>query len=389
MPPRSAVFDNWSLQLACELLEFSIIKDETFKIRRPSGYDTMVFDQYKEVGTSPVTWSWFTSDHITSLLRLLDAIVLYDSFSHDEVRSFVWKESPVFDEISQILKPVSIPKKVLHGFDKFVEENKRFNIDDANKYNDFKFEISGEDGLIRDLISGDPFFETPDNIGVVEDAIFYLTYADSIGATYWPAPKRGNYLSNTIFSQTAFTFSEDIRSMFQKNIRKATEEIAGKLYGDTYRLFEMPTLNLPGFGSSVLGQCETAEDILPAVMKLRYSEGAFALREWLRKYENLISDGDVLAAADLIKGVGALVLDLERSLDCKGSYSTETQIQIGMTPSVNINSGVVSRFFRELYPKPPHMLFIKDHIKKSLKTADLSISVNRLFPGLPINSGVR
>ena len=83
---------------------------------------------------------------------------------------------------------------------------------------------------------------------------------------------------------------------FGRNITRRSKKIGDKTYADEV----LPVLGrsskrlyLPGFGSSILAECDRPHSVLPTAIDYRNSREARAFRSWIGEMSNALADGDI------------------------------------------------------------------------------------------------
>jgi hypothetical protein len=375
-----AVVDNWILQLACEAIEFGLISDkEEFKIRTTYGYDFSVYEEYKSLSPGDLTWKSFTKEHVEALIRVLDIIVLYDKIVHDDCRSFVWKNSHASQDLNKILHPIHLSEETLSALNDVLPAEKKI---EGEKPDSVDIMILPPDGVDKGrdcLLNFEPFFEGPREARDEEGALFYLSLAMHLGASYWPAPQRAEFLKHHMYSEAGTGFLLRFRDSVDSSLERLITELNIK--------YDLPDakLHFAGFGSIVLANCSSTQELLKAATSLRESKEAKRFRSWIMEVGSAMESGNMRKLAAEMKAFKDLLEDIRRGLGLREKDGIGAELQIGLSPTLTIGSSAIKKIFDRLKPKPKHLVFIRKHFERVLEAANIDTHINRLFPGLGEN----
>jgi hypothetical protein len=317
-----ALIDNWSLELSCELLDRNYNKNQS---------------AYVDDSPKPV--------NLVALFQLLDLIVTTDELIFDRNWAFGWESSPSLNPILPMLS---------------------------------ELEFSPHHNI---LVS-----ETPDDISLLDipdknqqpvrvGALYYLKLAKTLGVYYWPSPQRAEFLSNYKFSKPKDGFVKVLESYVDNQMQEMIREIYAELdLGES-------SLDFPGFGSTILANCDSRESILPNAMQFRETKECRNFREWLQKMDTALSVGNVKTIALGLKDLKEIIKSIRAELHLDDTPDEKAELQIGISPTLTLDTRLLNSIVNPLKPKKYHMVFLRNHLMQVL-TGNIWNNTARLFPEL-------
>lgn len=334
----SAVVDNWLLELASRLLDKTIenyqFEKEFLQSNDPylEFYGYFDFNGYQKI---------ILYEKALSLLQLLDLLVLNDEIIYDSTWTYLWIKSEKLKPILPILTSLEIEN----------EDRKKLN-------ENWKYII--EKGNHPDLIK--------------DGALYYLKLSQILGVYYWPAPQRAEFLSLNNYSKIKSGFVLQLKKYIDSNL----EEIIKK----TFYAFKSTKsfFNFPGFGSSILQNCVTREDIIPITMQFRNSKECIAFRNWLKEMDCALEKGDIKVIANEIQKLNDILESTLILLGIKNKQTHIVEFQLGLSPTIKLSTNFISSFLKKFKPKPYHIIFLRNYFERVLTNTNTLFQLKRLFP---------
>lgn len=316
-----ALVDNWLLELAGRLIDPTVEHETRY---------------YQTIGSEIAA----AREELISLLRLLDLVVTCDELVYDEEWSGIWRDFDYLRPVFPLLSPVRLGPQTKQRL--------------------------GRAG---------PFRSTLDAPDIVKNgALYYLGLSQLLGVYYWPSPQRAEFLRQNLYSQTGSGFVVGLASYIESNIADIIEEVLAPL-----ELTE-PLPLFPGFGSSILASCETRASVLPTAMQFRESKECTAFRAWLRNMDGALLSGNVRTIARALREVRDVLKSVRADLGIATQAGGKVELQIGISPSLNVDLDIARSIFGRFRPKPYHIVFLRQHLARILNNSNLWDLVELLFP---------
>lgn len=341
------IIDNWMLELVSNLFRREI--RYRGRIRRAS-FDEVIWSAgYVENGryrSSKYLTLNTANEELIALFELLDLLVVNDELIYDVRWSSSWRRSLALTSVSPLLKSITLSSRItaeLHNKEVllFIPGSERY--------------------YYEPLIS--------------EGSLYYLNLARLLGLYYWPSPYRARYLQE-FSSRVGLGFIRNLNKYVDNNLKEIAEQVSVPLSSAA------STWRFPGFGSTVLANCDTRESIFPTVMQLRESRECTAFRVWLREMDVALERGDIQTISQEIRELEGVLEDVLQGLGIKNKESEKIELQIGLSPSITMTVGLVEAIVEHFKPKPLHIVFFRNHLSRVLSNANLMSHARRLFPKL-------
>ena len=351
LSPTRVVVDNWSLELVCQLLKGNLAYPTVPNPKsRVSPLSSFSFPYLEDNGVDKLLFH----EKVVSLLNLLDILVLNDEILYDPEWSNYWKEFDTLNPIRHILSEVrlsSVTKNKLSKPPDHIQTWFRM----SNRLNSFEV----DNRVINDMVEG--------------GALYYYNLANLLGVYYWPSPMRAHFLKQNAFASNnnefILLFKEFIDNQIREAINTALLDIG---------LSEKAFL-FSGIGSAVLSNCESSNSILATAMQFRESKECTALREWLRQLNVALGTGNIAKIAGAIKDVRESMENVQKKLGIKTENKSSVELQIGLSPSLSLDTDFFTSKLDSIKPKPLHLVFLREHFKRCLTDVNIMKYINRIF----------
>lgn len=278
---------------------------------------------------------------VISLFQLLDLLVVNDELIYDADMASVWSHSEGMRPIIPLLSSVKLSQNTK-----------------------------------KTVFGGTYFHDTKDTPRIIEEgALFYLKLAKLLGLYYWPSPERAEFLMNKVYSNTT-------SSSFLWTLSENIDSDLGKIIKEVYASLKnvKQDLKFPGFGSSILANCNSRLDIFPTLFQYRDTKEAIEFRKWLREMDDALQAGNVWMISQGLRDVQELIASLQKELGLISQTGVKVDLQIGLSPSLTIDLMTVDSVLKRFKPKPLHIIFLRNHLYGVLENADVWVQVWRLFP---------
>jgi hypothetical protein len=330
-----SMIDNWLLELVDLLMDR--------RLQPPSRRLRVAKDRNHRSDHHLRSWTSIAKDALVALFQLLDLVVLNDELIYDVKWAHTWNQSERLSPIAPLLRPIKI------GI-----------------------------GTRRKLAGDWDVDIPPDSPAIVRDgALYYLNLSRLLGVYYWPSPKRAEYLKAHMYSEIGSGFLTVLREYVDSNLREMLCEALAPLD------LPEPYLDFPGFGSSILANCDTRESILETAMEFRGSKECQAFRGWLKEMDSALQLGNLAVIARNIRDVKDVLgmIQADTGLQEKAP-SDKIEFEIGLSPTLAISLESAKSLFHQFRRRPYHIAFLRCHFTRVLKNTNLSIQAIRLFPEL-------
>ncbi len=331
----STVVDNWLLEFACRLID----KESD---RMYFGVDSYR-GSYSRFGEEEQ--QRFLQEKLVSLMQLLDLVVTNDKLVFDADWSHFWMESGGLKPIAPILAEVRL------GYNR-------------------KFSLSNTWHL--DVKNDEP--------GIVQDgALYYSALARLLGTYYWPSPQRAKFLAENLYARTP---SPAIVLMKEFADKKLLEAVNAALAPFS---FHANALEFTGFGSTILANCSSREDILPVAMQFREEKASRAFRLWLQETDKALISGNIVKISQSLMTIREVLELTTKELHLKTGQEDKrkVELQIGLSPSISVDIDLdktVKPLFKKFKQKPFHVVFLQKHFSQLLVNSNTWEHLRRLFP---------
>ena len=342
MSTSRTLIDNWMLELAFSMWTDNYEKNFTDYEEEHTSMLAVYLGQPALYTYRHQAWTWKDSiviDTATALLQTLDLLVINNELVYDTTFSNAWKRFSQSDLVKPMLREVKLSNKVT-----------------------------------KELLPSIGFFpKYPDDNGMIsEGAIYYLSLARFLGVYYWPSPKRAEYLKQNYFNKVN-NFALSFRDFIDETSKQIAAEILEPIKIESQLFFS-------GFSVPILASCEKPSSILPTLIQVRNSSSGKGFREWLEKMDEVLQTGNLKFIAKEMKTVNDVISDIRKDLgiDTKGEQFAE--LQIGLSPSLNLGDEAIKTIISQFKPKPYHVIFIREYFDKFLESGNVKTHLSRLFP---------
>jgi hypothetical protein len=281
------------------------------------------------------------NEGILALLNLLDLLMLHDELVYEESFAVGWK-------MTEALKPA---ESLLSGV-RF-QGGQRIG-------NPQSYEALSGNAILPEVISA--------------GALFYLEMATSLQMPYWPSPQRALFLQEHRVPPIGETFVASLRGTVDSAIEDIVRECERRLNKP------MRPITFPGFGTSVLAECSSREEILRVALEMRASRAAIGFRQWLLNVQHALDSGNLSTVTRAIVDLEHVLSETRRKIGLSDwDGEREPELILGLSPSVKIGRGSLMRFMARMRRTEPHILFLRAHLARVLESANVMKHVERLF----------
>jgi hypothetical protein len=318
-------------------------------------------------------WQRQICDSVTSLLHLLDVVVLYDKIEYNASWSSGWVNNPA-------LKPLC---SILHPIDDINDCNSEDDEDDDPAFAAYKskgqmLELLGRSWEYEEYLTPVElaYFneEKPKPDMVRDGAIYYFNLARALGAHYWPAPPRAEFLAAEMARYAASTIVSSLQGIINKSLDQIVRQALVPLEPAS------KTYTFPGFGSLVLADCKDRSEVIQKAIAYRNSDTARAFRSWLVQLEYALMAGDVTVINKSLDDLRNILEDFKIGKLSVDDILGEAELKLGLAPTLTLRSDLIKPLLRRFKQKPKHVVFLRTHLDHVLKNANLWYQVQRLFP---------
>lgn len=355
MSMNQSIVDNWLLELASHLIG-GPLNDESddpkdylraylngYEARLRSAYHPRSpYDGYRGNKTAQGS----RDDEVLALFQLLDLIVTSDELIYDPQWSNVWMPSGALTPVSSLLLPLRISKS---------------REDIVASYDPLGGNLDGD----RD---------TPTI--VEEGARYYLALSRTIGAYYWPAPRRAEFLARAAYAPVGPTFVLQLKEAVDESLNQIVSEVLDKIK------IRQRFLKYFSFASPVLSSCDSRETILKTGMQFRETKECKAFRKWLRDVDTALEQGNIKIVAEAMRDVNDVLQFVRSGLKLDDKKDSKIDFQIGLSPSIKLSGELLPSLIKRFKPKPYHVAFLRHHYSSVLANTNASYQIKRLFPDL-------
>lgn len=140
--------------------------------------------------------------------------------------------------------------------------------------------------------------------------------------------------------------------------------------------------DFPLIASYVVGQCDSRAALLATAVEVRRSAGATALRKWIHGIEDkLRNQEDLVAIRAAQDELSTLVHETERELGLTRAEKQQVTLTLGV-PMFSAETTTAlparSRRPRLLWPRRPHLVFLRELARESARLAPFDVAFRRL-----------
>ena len=371
-----ALIDNWSLELAAQLIcgdklftresiyglkrEFSTFfpalksvdpfavhsyLDLGWRGRLDKLWETAIssgssnFDRKQVEECREIIESGLRFQMVTALSQLLDLMVMYDGLIVDLEFSIAWERHSSMQPITPIISKVRLGN-----------ETKKALTDSQG------FEARESDLPV-----------------ISQGALYYLGLSRLLGVDYWPSPERSVFIRERLFDNQP-GFVKSLNMVVDEQILDLIKQTAAFTHNSESGLL------FPGFGATILVNCDTRSAILETAFEFRNTKECLAFRSWLREMDEASSNGNIQVIAKNLHDLDLIMLDIRRGVGLENSLEKNMTLEIGLSPSLAIDTKIIKSVLGSIKPKPLHLVFLRNHFNRVLENANLWKQVWRLFP---------
>lgn len=266
-PVTRTLVDNWLLEFAARQISPDLDREYKYYL------DESRMDQLSRIGgigyfakeyfIGSLGTAGFYNDKLQSILHLIDLIITNDVLYYNSRGEYhkKWFESGLFSSLGNILQGQKLwvgKRNRLYKMAEFVREN-----------------------------------EAP--LLVEGGALIYLYYASILGVSYWPSPRRAEFLKNKFFVFDQFESPiYYMKNSFYFGFKDKVDELLKQIIKEVYQSIKQPEpIYFGGFGKHVLVNCQTRESIIDTALQIRNTASAKSFRYWLESMNNALYTGDV------------------------------------------------------------------------------------------------
>ena len=376
---NKALIDNWSLELAAQLICGSKLFSKESKRgllyeSRSTGLalkgvanivsympaswynqleylwgttissDSSNFSRKQIEGNRNAIESGFRFQLITALSQLLDLIVMYDGLIVDSEMSIAWERHPSMQPLIPIISKVRLGRKT-------------------------KQAITDSQGF-KTVESHQPI--------VSQGALYYLGLSRLLGVDYWPSPERSVFLKEHLFEDRP-GFVKSLNKLVDKNISDLIKQATAFIHDSEGGLL------FPGFGTTILANCENRSAILETAFEFRNTKECQVFRSWLREMDQASSNGNIQAIAKNLQELKSVMFDIRRRVGLENAVEKNMTLEVGLSPSLSIDTKTIKSLLESIKTKPLHLVFLRNHFNRVLENANLWKQVWRLFPEIQLS----
>jgi len=321
-----ALVDNWMLEAAANVFDY--------------GLDPTPFDMQIREQVNPDEWRKEFINRIQAFLDFLEVFVLHDDVYYEKGWAAAWNTQEKINEISEHFKQVSFSD---HKLEKLIAD------------------------LPRDTTN-------ITYLPIVRDgARKYLALSRVIGISYWPAPERSRYLESNLFRSVNGSFLYVLKEQVESVVKELMEQFSTITW-------QHKDFVVPNFGSILLANCHSKNDVLTVASEVRNSKETTAFRNWIWSVQTSLEDGDIRKVREAISIVEDVVNDVKRELQGKEKEKSTIKLQIGLSPSIAVESSSIGGLLTKLVRRRFSSSFLRKHIDTSLRNANIKTHIRRLFP---------
>ena len=302
-------------------------------------YRTPLDMQIWEQGT-PDEWRQEFVNRIQAFLDFLEVFVLHDDVYYEKEMAGAWNTHRKINEISEYFKQVS--------------------------FSDYPIEK-----LVTDLPN--------DTTGITylpvvrNGARKYLALSRAIRIPYWPAPERSRYLESNLFRSVNGSFLYVLKEQVESVVEELMEQFSAIAW-------QHKNFVVPNFGSILLANCHSKNDVLTVAREIRNSKGTKAFRNWIYSVQTSLEDGDIRKVREAMSIVDDVVNDVKREVQGTEKEKSAIKVQIGLSPSITFEPSGIGDWVTRLGRRKFSSSFLRKHIDRSLRNANIKTHIRRLFP---------
>lgn len=141
-------------------------------------------------------------------------------------------------------------------------------------------------------------------------------------------------------------------------------------------------ITFPGFGSTILLDCDSRDQILPTAMEYRQTKPCIAFREWAKEMNSYLRDGNITQIALGVNELEGVIHDIRAELKLFSKQEKRVHLEIGLSPSVTFDTKLFDQIIAPIKYRKFHLVFIRSHLDRVFKNAKLYRNIKRLFPEL-------
>ena len=318
---HGVVVDNWSLELVTSALSGGALFDG--------------IEEGLEYG----------NDKIAALLHILDLLVLHETLVYDTTFSWVWDVQESLRPIADLLKGVT-PKETGNTV------------------------LLSPEGIPL-IESGKTEFKKYKDVRK-ERAAHYFNLARSLGLQYWPPPKREAYVQE-LFSESKQSINLVLREKIESDTRQLLEDLI-KPIG------RLGNITMPGFGSSILKDCDNRKTILETAIEFRNSRTTMGFRKWSIEMDIAFERGDLSFISKGLSDVRDVFSDMRKEFKLEQSQNKDhLNVRIGISPSISFSDSLLPFVEHLINKRRYHMIFLRNHLRAVASTSDIKLHLKRLF----------
>lgn len=333
------LIDNWLLELASVILWQGL----EYRPLPETGYQSLLIRQISQ--RNRLKWAEVSrNDRVVALLHLLDLIVVSDELIFDVEMEWTWNRFNTLQPIEPILSGIKLGDETKSELD--VELGSFF--DDSH---------DGIPSIVR------------------KGALYYLGLGRFLGISYWPSPRRADFLKSSHFPALGGVLALEVQNSLNDILSESVNELVSP--------FEsmMPALDFPGFGSVILANCINAESILPTAMEFRNTKECQAFRQWLQQMDEAASIGNIMTIAKGMADLREVLAFIRREIGFQDN--TNIEFQIGISPSLTFGADTLRALRSKISRRRYHITFLRRHLERALGAANVRVEIMRLFPEIP------
>lgn len=219
--------------------------------------------------------------------------------------------------------------------------------------------------------------------GIAIGAGFYMLCSQALGVPYRPSAIRAELMRPILWSELhsrMFHAGSVALKYLEMSRREAAEEYFGKLAA-----LGVVEVSMPLVLGAVLANADKPSDVLAITLSLRDSAEGRAFRQWSGVTTAALEQGDLRAAARLLRELKSVVDPVNRSLGVKTGHAGQAALSIGYGPIKVSKPFQLPNVLGQLRPIKSHVWLMQHMYRTMSNLGSFAVHVERvLLPGLPL-----